>query len=123
MTILILSHETDLHAINMLARCRKRGVDALLFNPQGFPAETLVATFEEAWRSTLTIKGRALDLAEVTGIWYRRPDPPEVHQNLLGQARTFALAESRHALEGSCTVFPLHADVSSRVEHRSLRYF
>jgi glutathione synthase/RimK-type ligase-like ATP-grasp enzyme len=69
------------------------------FNTEDYPAAT-VLQWSSAGAACLRGPTYDVDLDEVSAVWYRRPVPPVLGDNLSGEQRAWATAESREALEG-----------------------
>jgi hypothetical protein len=83
--ILILTGPSDAHADRVAAILHERGADFLRFNPAAFPTGAeLSLTFSPAGQlgSVLHIGDQVVDLSRVTAAWYRRPDPPVLHDQV-----------------------------------------
>lgn len=103
-TVLVISHADDVHAAEVLARLRGRGVDAVLFDTGRIPRDTAL-TIEHAdgasWRGAAPLDGKPLDLTTVRSVWWRRPQPFSLHAELAGALdQGFALAETHAAVAG-----------------------
>jgi hypothetical protein len=84
--ILILTDESDPHADHLEQRLTERGAKFLRFDPGHFPAKARIAISYGAaghQRSKLISGDRAVDLASVGGVWYRRPTPTQPHDEIV----------------------------------------
>lgn len=102
--ILVVSHRADEHTRAVLAALRRRGVPSRLLDLSRFPTE-LSVTIEAGGEGDGPIlrprAGRPLRLDEVRAVWWRRPQPFVLHDDLRGaKRRIFAWRESREAFAG-----------------------
>lgn len=105
MTVLILAPATDEHALAVAGEVRRLGSRAEIVDQARFPEHaSLAMTFDSgcACRSArIRVDGRWLDLDEVTGVWWRRPNWPRVAEDMAAPShRAFALNETHEALGG-----------------------
>jgi hypothetical protein len=103
--VLIVSTDDDLHARAMRAALRRLGVASRLLDTARFPndlALTLGVGGDGADGPILKPRrGPPLRLREVTSVWWRRPQPFVLHDDLHGEdRRIFAFRECREALDG-----------------------
>lgn len=123
--ILLISHPHDEHARRVLEVLRRRGADGLLFDTARFPRGiglTVHSTDGAGWQAEATVDGTRHDLADVRVVWWRRPLPYELHDEVAGaEDRAFAYGECHHAVTGlwsSLDAFwindPEHDEVASR---------
>lgn len=106
-TILVVSHTHDFHAGEVLAHLARAGADAVLFDTGRIPRETpLTLGFEaEGWRGATRVDGRAIDLAQVGAVWWRRPQAFALHSDVIGaDDQGFALGETHAAVTGLWTL-------------------
>ena len=69
--ILVVTNRDDLTADWLILELERRGADFVRFNTEDYPEHVRLA-----WRTsgaTLSIRGRRVDLAAVTAVWFRRP--------------------------------------------------
>ena len=123
--ILIISHLADLHATTVLDHLTRAGGEAVLFDTARFPREIrLDIRHETGRRSTASaiIDGVRRDLAAVRSVWWRRPQPFHVPDEVAGsEDRGFAYGECHAAITGlwSCldaqwVNIPEHDEVAGR---------
>ena len=102
-SILIVSHTHDLHAMDVLARLRQRGIEPLLFDTGRVPRETRLTIGHDpaaGWAAVAKADGLEFDLAQVRSAWWRRPQPFGLDEAVGGaDDRHFALSET-HAMVG-----------------------
>jgi glutathione synthase/RimK-type ligase-like ATP-grasp enzyme len=102
--ILVVSHRADEHANAVLAALRRRGTPSRLLDVSRFPTElslTIGAGGEGDGPILAPRRGRSLRLDEVQAVWWRRPQPFVLHDDLRGEnRRIFAWREAREAFAG-----------------------
>jgi hypothetical protein len=103
-SILLVSHTHDVHALEVMGRLEQRGADAVLFDTGGIPRETrltITHSMSAGWGGATLVDGRTLDLTAVRSVWWRRPQPFNLHAELGGaEDRGFAIAETHAAVSG-----------------------
>ncbi len=102
--ILVVSHRRDKHAQAVLAALRRYGAAARLLDLARFPRDLAITLVYEAGGPDALLapaRGRALRLGEVSAVWWRRPLPFVLHDELRGLTRrAFAWREGREAFQG-----------------------
>lgn len=104
--ILVVSHPADEHARAVRRALRLRGVPSRLLDLSRFPTELSLTIRagpgrEEAGPILAPRRGRPLRLDDVRTIWWRRPLPFVLHDELRGdQRRISAWREAREAFAG-----------------------
>ena len=102
--VLIISHTHDLHAMDVLAKLRQRGIDPLLFDTGRIPRETQLGIYHDpssGWAGWAKIDGIDADLNRVRSAWWRRPQPFSLDCAVGGaDDRHFALSETHAAVSG-----------------------
>src|SRR5262245_1932955 len=77
--ILVISHSDDVHAMSVIQELRVLGEPVLLFDLATFPLRTTMEidffTDGAATAARLKLDGTALDLSDVPVVWWRRPQP------------------------------------------------
>lgn len=79
--LLILSSKADEHVPLLLPHLERRGARVRWVDPGDFPRSATIALRYDAEglsRAVATYDDEALDLAEVTAVWYRRPSAPSI---------------------------------------------
>jgi len=103
-TVLVISHTHDVHAADVLQRLAQRGADALLFDTARIPRETSLAISHDpqnGWGGSAQLEGRTLELASVRAVWWRRPQPFQLHTEVgSAEDRGFAIGETHAAVSG-----------------------
>lgn len=103
MTVLILSSVSDVHAQAVLAALVERGARAELVDTSEFPANlALSATFDGGQRRFELRRrgGGILDLDTVRAVWWRRPQPFRVPDEMSAVDRQFAVSEAATSFQG-----------------------
>jgi len=100
--ILLLSHDADAHAIEVLRRLRAQGADVVMFDTAQFPTRAaLTVTQSSDWAARLETADGAIDLTAARVAWWRRPMPFELHTELNDpEDRAFAYGECQAAVAG-----------------------
>jgi glutathione synthase/RimK-type ligase-like ATP-grasp enzyme len=103
-SVLVISHEQDLHATRVMEALRQRGETAHLIDLGQLPDHaTLALDYSDptspvaTWRSE---KGDAVDLTAASAVWWRRPTHPELINITDQDAYGFAHGEWHEALNG-----------------------
>ncbi len=102
--ILIVSHPDDVHAQAVLRELDALGAPARLLNLSDFPQRAALAigyNGRSAPRYTLSLPDGPLDLAACGAVWWRRPQPYKVHDEVEAEnLRAFAYNEATEAFTG-----------------------
>jgi hypothetical protein len=97
--ILIVTSPNDEHADHLEPMLRGRGAAFVRFDPADFPAGAEVSLTYAAQgqvKATLRTGAACVPLADVTSVWYRRPQPPAPHAEVEDvPARAFIREECR----------------------------
>jgi glutathione synthase/RimK-type ligase-like ATP-grasp enzyme len=96
--LLIVTNREDRTSDWLVAELHRRGAPFARFNTEDYPRKTALR-----WTPTgghLRLPTVEVDLRDVTAVWYRRPVPPVEDPELDAGRNTWAIAESREALEG-----------------------
>ncbi|GGM71401.1 ATP-grasp ribosomal peptide maturase [Thermopolyspora flexuosa] len=107
--VLVLTQPDDVHADRVIGELRARGTSVARFDLADYPmAATLTATLtgDRPWRAALRHGETVVDLAEVRGVYYRRPRAFGLPDALKGLEREFALAETRRGIGGLLRSLP-----------------
>lgn len=103
--LLFLDQENDAHADHVEAECRRRGVPFFRFCTERFPRDVRIVLRPDDI-SGHGIAGRLLhpegeiDLADITGVWFRRPDAVQIDPSVPQGHRHFAFSEADETLAG-----------------------
>ena len=100
--ILFLDQEHDRHADWVEAECRARELPYLRLCTERFPLRVDISTELDGERLTGRIRtaDQEIRIEEVTSVWYRRPEEPELHPDLPEGYREFARSECVSAVVG-----------------------
>jgi hypothetical protein len=109
----IISSFSDLHASTVLGHLGELGADAVVLDTGLVPSRATLTsqhTSDDPWRAAWIEDPegdrREYDLTSLRAVWWRRPQPHELHQGLTAAAdRRFAYREVDAAVRGlwSCT--------------------
>lgn len=110
--ILVISNQGDDHATTVMDRFAHMGVSAVLMDTAAFPHQSAVEMRYEPGREaalTATINGTDHDLASTRTVWWRRPQPITLHDDITGpEDREFAFGECHAALTGLYSCLDAH---------------
>lgn len=110
--ILIISHLADPHATTVKEHLARMGSDSILLDTARFPREVrLDITHASAQRSrmSLVLEGTPHDLAGVRCVWWRRPQPFGIPDEIVsGEDRSFAYGECHAAITGLWACLDAH---------------
>ncbi|MEZ4735437.1 MAG: hypothetical protein R3E79_50735 [Caldilineaceae bacterium] len=100
--LLFLDQQDDAHADWVEAECDRRAIPYVRFCTETFPrAAQLSVHIAEGWAGgQLRLADRTVDLAAITGIWYRRPGEITLDPALDEAYLQFARMESEEMLYG-----------------------
>jgi glutathione synthase/RimK-type ligase-like ATP-grasp enzyme len=105
--IILVSHGNDQHATEVLGQLAERGADALLFDTARVPREVRLAVAHEpdkSWRADAVIDGHTRDLTGARVVWWRRPMPFRIHDEIRdADDQGFAYGECHAAMAGLWT--------------------
>lgn len=99
--ILILTEPFDPHADHVEQKLQERGADFARFNPAQFPSQAEVSLFYSFTgqpRYTLHTGKESIQLNTLKAIWYRRPKPPMLHEEIADKL-------SRDVVQEECRIF------------------
>lgn len=95
--ILILTRSFDPHADYVAKRLRARGVTFIRFDPVEFPTRAELSIRYSALGQTerlLRLAAGSLDLNNLKAVWYRRPQVPAPHEEIINlSTQTFVAQE------------------------------
>jgi glutathione synthase/RimK-type ligase-like ATP-grasp enzyme len=90
--VLVVSNKHDAHVPLVLQHLQARGVPCFVLNTEDFGteyrAEFLIGKELPTWRLRSSVAD--LPVSEITAVWYRRPEQPDLSTCLNGGARQFA---------------------------------
>ncbi len=101
-TVLILTHRFDPTADKVVEELNNRGVPVFRLDTSEFPESLSVGAelANDHWSGQLRSTQRCLDLAAVSGIYYRRPTNFEFHPSLSDNERRWSAGEARMGFGG-----------------------
>lgn len=120
MTVLILTCREDITADMVVDRLAAMGRPVLRLDPADLPGSIDITTVYDGGtvRGEISHAGRTVDLAELTGVWIRRPGRPgesvQVQRDWVGREADHALYGALRALEGLRWMNPLDAVSAAR---------
>jgi len=104
MSVLILSSIDDVHARTVIEALAARGTSVELLDLSEFPSRlALSMSFEGGTRRFILRRasGGKLDLSSVSAVWWRRPQPFRLPEDMSNPAhRHFAMSEATTAFQG-----------------------
>ena len=105
MAVLIIAQEQDEHAIAVKSHLERMGNKAIVLDTGMFPESALLAIrFQCCNRGRsirLEVQNQSLDLERFGSVWWRRPQPPRLSDEMVRQShRAFAVNEIHQALSG-----------------------
>lgn len=101
MSILILTQPFDPHADYVEKKLQERGANFFRFNPAQFPSQaevSLLYSLTGHVQYRLCVGEEFIDLNELKVVWYRRPEPPVPHNEIVEQL-------SHDVVEEECRIF------------------
>ena len=102
--ILLISHPGDDHATAVAGRLAGAGAPAVIFDTARVPGSITVDLEYgngTSWSGAATVDGPRIDLADVGSVWWRRPQPFDVPDDVTShEDRTFAYNECHAAVSG-----------------------
>lgn len=125
--ILIVSEPLDLHASHVAKKLQERGAALAVFDPARFPREgALSLTFSPmgSYQPRLRAGRGDIDLSQVSTVWYRRPQKPIAHDDVLDRAaREFVELECHMIIQDlwhslSCEWLPAAPFVVQQAERK-----
>jgi ATP-grasp ribosomal peptide maturase len=105
--VLVLTHWFDPTADCVIEELNGREIPVIRCNPGDFPQRvTLAATLCGGWAGSVCTADRALDLADVGCVYYRRPTAFEFPEGMSEPERKWAAREARMGLGGVLATLP-----------------
>jgi hypothetical protein len=107
-TILVLTGRADVTVDAVIDELSSRGERVVRFDTADFPiGATLAATLTgRGWEGHLVLADRAVALATVKSVWWRRPNEFRTPPSWSADARAFAASEARAGLLGVLASLP-----------------
>lgn len=102
MTVVVVTDQMDVTADLVVRELTRGGVDVFRFDTAQFPAELeLAARFTgAAWEGMLKLGSRRVRLADVTSVYYRKPSPFRLSEDMTELEAAFAAREAKFGLGG-----------------------
>jgi glutathione synthase/RimK-type ligase-like ATP-grasp enzyme len=105
MAVLIIAQQRDEHAVAVKSHLERMGNEADVFDTSLFPEAAQLAMRYGCCNNQrslrLEVQGRALELGRYGSVWWRRPQPPRLSEQMLRQShRAFAANEIYEAMTG-----------------------
>lgn len=110
MTVLVLTEPDDDTARRVRGVLDERGVDCVQHDLGDFPVRLSFAAAAGPglpWTGWLGDQERAVRLADIDAVYYRRPTDFRIPDQLSDKARRFVLAEARRGLGGVVSALPV----------------
>ena len=100
--ILIISHTGDPHARAVARELRAAGTPYHLYDTARFPTRSSLSLGYGSGTHSVLIDGdKLIDLQDVRAVWWRRPQPFQLHAEVSGEAvRNWTYGEATEAFEG-----------------------
>lgn len=111
--IVVISHPEDVHGTEVVARLRRRRRNALMFDTGAFPSRiglTVRQPGDGRWAARARVDDSDADLTETRVVWWRRPRPLRLHEDLTATSadRMFAYNECHAAITGLWSALDAH---------------
>ncbi|WP_019852796.1 MvdC/MvdD family ATP grasp protein [Actinopolyspora mortivallis] len=108
MTVLILARDIDPSADAMVEAVQQRGTRVCRVNTAWFPARLGLAAELRGgrWCGHLTTPAHTIELAEITGVYYRAPEAFRFPNEWKPQVRQHAFLEAKYGLGGVLASLP-----------------
>ncbi|MBH5336060.1 ATP-grasp ribosomal peptide maturase [Streptomyces pactum] len=127
-TILVIAARDDWPTDRVVAVLAQRGARVFRMDACEFPqALTLAGRIDarRGWSGGITNAHHAIDLSEVTAVYYRRPTPFQLPEGMSDPERRFAAAQARSGLGGIITALDCRwvsePAAMSRAEYKPLQ--
>lgn len=100
--IVIVTDKFDPHTDMVMIELRKMGHQPVRLHPADFPmSASITLTFDrEHWNGELGLRRGPLALDEIKSVWWRRPEPHVVADDLQKAEQDFAFKETGHTFAG-----------------------
>ncbi|WP_018582867.1 ATP-grasp ribosomal peptide maturase [Salinispora arenicola] len=107
MAVLILTHPLDVTVDPVIKHLHDVGQDVVRFDTADFPQRLhLSATWDGAWIGALCGRHRTVRLSDITAVYYRRPTPFVLPDDMSDDERAWAHDEALHGFGGVLTALP-----------------
>ncbi len=100
--IVIVTDEFDPHADRLILTLRAMGHEPLRIHPADFPSRSHVSFLlqQDQWSGYIQTQTHTIALEEIRSIWWRKPTPYQIPEDLSADERDFVRKELDHALHG-----------------------
>ncbi len=100
--LVLLSQEHDLHCDWVEAECDRRGAPWVRLRTDLFPTRVSLTLHPAAPQlaGRLVCDGREIDVDEIVGLWFRRPMPSQVSEDMPRHLAGYAYLECEEAIHG-----------------------
>ncbi|HET9654418.1 MAG TPA: hypothetical protein VFP72_03635 [Kineosporiaceae bacterium] len=107
--VLVLTQEIDPHADRVIDELERMGVRSWRVHTSDFPLDMTLSAegCAPAWSGSLRWEGAAVELGDVTSVWFRRPTRFRIDPRLGGSRAAFTVAECRMAFGGLLRALPV----------------
>jgi len=114
--LLIVTNQFDPHADHVISQLRRRGIDFFRLNTEEYPQGCVLSLSFPASSYIISLKTRQLDCSSVAAVWYRKPDPFDLHPEVQDlHHQRFAAQQCQAAMSGLWQVL----DTVSWINHPS----
>ncbi|MFG2681596.1 ATP-grasp ribosomal peptide maturase [Streptomyces sp. NPDC048392] len=127
-TILVIAARDDWPTDRVVKALTDGGAEVFRMDTAEFPQELTLAGRIDArrgWSGGLTTAHRAVDLADVSAVYYRAPNAFDLPATMSGPERRFAAAQARAGLGGIISALDCrwvnHPAATSRAEYKPLQ--
>ncbi|MEU8758872.1 ATP-grasp ribosomal peptide maturase [Streptomyces sp. NPDC048659] len=127
-TVLVIAADDDWPTDRVVKALTDGGAEVFRMDTAMFPQELSLAGRIDArrgWSGGLTTAHRSVDLADVSAVYYRAPNPFAFPAGMSGPERRFAAAQARAGLGGIITALDCrwvnHPSAMSRAEYKPLQ--
>lgn len=127
-TVLVIAAHDDWPTDRVVQALTDGGAEVFRMDTSAFPQELTLAGRIDArrgWAGGLTTARRAVDLADISAVYYRAPNPFDLPAAMSGPERRFAAAQARAGLGGIITALDCrwvnHPAAMSRAEYKPLQ--
>ncbi|MFI0865138.1 ATP-grasp ribosomal peptide maturase [Streptomyces smyrnaeus] len=127
-TVLVIAAQDDWPTDRVVKALTDGGAEVFRMDTAEFPQQLTLAgriDARQGWAGGLTTAHRAVDLADITAVHYRAPNPFDLPATMSEPERRFAAAQARAGLGGVITALDCrwvsHPAAMSRAEYKPLQ--
>ncbi|NBE50745.1 ATP-grasp ribosomal peptide maturase [Streptomyces boluensis] len=127
-TVLVIAARDDWPTDRVVKALTDGGAEVFRMDTAEFPQELTLAgrlDARQGWSGGLTTAHRAVDLADISAVYYRAPNPFDLPVTMSEPERRFAAAQARAGLGGIITALDCrwvsHPAAMSRAEYKPLQ--